>query len=385
MRCSVLPPQSNFIRKATVCLLSFIPICAESEAVSMVIFMILTISIIIAIVLHILYTAEYISKKNFCLWIGVMVFVLLGLRSTSTGGDTQIYYHDFLSINTDSLSSTIANSPMKDVGFIIFEWLVKRIGGTFRTVLLINALLFGIAIGKMFYRRSDDPGLSYVLLFSFNIFQFSLSGLRQTFAIAFVIFALMLYEDKKYVKSSILILLAGAFHLSAFILVIIPVIQFLYKTPKRIKYSIPIILAVFLLRNQMAVSVGDILFSIIDRMSNNVMPSSSGLTMTLVIMMIYVFSALFAVQYCNENARGIMDFSLMLFAVLFEALVPANPIFFRIAFYTLWIIAIFVPRIVQVAFTKSSRLIVNIAAYAIALMMYFGFTMNSVVGGYHFL
>ena len=39
MRCSVLPPQSNFIRKATVCLLSFIPICAESEAVGMVISM----------------------------------------------------------------------------------------------------------------------------------------------------------------------------------------------------------------------------------------------------------------------------------------------------------------------------------------------------------
>ena len=37
VRCSVLPPQSNFIRKATVCLLSFIPICAESEAVGMVI------------------------------------------------------------------------------------------------------------------------------------------------------------------------------------------------------------------------------------------------------------------------------------------------------------------------------------------------------------
>ncbi|WP_204884405.1 hypothetical protein, partial [Pseudoflavonifractor phocaeensis] len=36
---SVLPPQSNFIRKATVCLLSFIPICAESEAVGMVIMM----------------------------------------------------------------------------------------------------------------------------------------------------------------------------------------------------------------------------------------------------------------------------------------------------------------------------------------------------------
>ena len=33
----MVPPQSNFIRKATVCLLSFIPICGESEADGMVI------------------------------------------------------------------------------------------------------------------------------------------------------------------------------------------------------------------------------------------------------------------------------------------------------------------------------------------------------------
>ena len=39
VRCSALPPQSTFIRKATVCLRSFTPICAESEAVCMVIYM----------------------------------------------------------------------------------------------------------------------------------------------------------------------------------------------------------------------------------------------------------------------------------------------------------------------------------------------------------
>ena len=39
MRCSVLPPQSDFIRKATVCLHTFIPICADSVTVGMVIIM----------------------------------------------------------------------------------------------------------------------------------------------------------------------------------------------------------------------------------------------------------------------------------------------------------------------------------------------------------
>ena len=39
MRCSVLPPQSDFIRKATVCLHTFIPICADSVTVDMVIIM----------------------------------------------------------------------------------------------------------------------------------------------------------------------------------------------------------------------------------------------------------------------------------------------------------------------------------------------------------
>ena len=39
MRCSVLPPHLNFIRKATVCLHSFIPICADRVTVGMVILM----------------------------------------------------------------------------------------------------------------------------------------------------------------------------------------------------------------------------------------------------------------------------------------------------------------------------------------------------------
>ena len=33
------PPQTNFTRKATVCLHAFIPICADSETVGMVIIM----------------------------------------------------------------------------------------------------------------------------------------------------------------------------------------------------------------------------------------------------------------------------------------------------------------------------------------------------------
>ena len=347
--------------------------------------MILTISILVVILLHIVYKLGYISKKSVCFCIGVITFLLLGLRSTTTGGDTELYYFDFLEIDTSSLSSTLNYSPMKDIGFIAFEWFIKNLGGTFRTVLLINGLIFGAAIGIVFYRRSDNPGLSYLLLFSFNLFQFSLSGLRQTFAIAFFIFAIMFYEDKKYIKSSILMLLAGAFHLSAFILVTIPVMQLLLKRNGVIRYSIPIVLMVFLLRNQIAIILSNFLNSISDRMSTDVVAEGSGLTMTIVVIIIYAFSVLFALPYYNRNNQDTMDFALMLFAVLFEALVPAHPIFFRIAFYGLWVISVFIPRIIRVVFQKSLQPIVNIFAYGVAFIMYFGFTMNSVVGGYHFL
>lgn len=347
--------------------------------------MILTFSIFIAILLQILYATGNVRKKNVCLLIGIMTFLLLGMRSTTTGGDTYLYYNDFLRINVNSLSRTIANSPMKDTGFIVFEWLVKRIGGTFRTVLLINGGLLGIAIGKYFYKRSDNPGLSYILLFSFNIFQFCLSGLRQTFAIAFFMFALMTFEERKYIKTIILILIAGSFHLSAFILVVLPLLQLLFKNSKYIEYSIPVMFAVFLLRNQIAPVLSNALFSITDRMSVDAISDGAGTTTAIVVMVVYVFAALFAVRYCDNNSSGTMDFTLMSFAVLFESLVPGNSIFFRIAFYTLWTISIFVPRIIKEVFAKENQLLVSIVAYAIALVMYFGFTMNSVVGGYHFL
>ena len=120
-------------------------------------------------------------------------------------------------------------------------------------------------------------------------------------------------------------------------------------------------------------------------MSVDAISDGAGTTTAIVVMVVYVFAALFAVRYCDNNSSGTMDFTLMSFAVLFESLVPGNSIFFRIAFYTLWTISIFVPRIIKEVFAKENQLLVSIVAYAIALVMYFGFTMNSVVGGYHFL
>lgn len=57
----MLPPQANFIRKATVCLHSFISICADSETVGMVIDMEILFGLVIVAVKLIL---EHVAVRH---------------------------------------------------------------------------------------------------------------------------------------------------------------------------------------------------------------------------------------------------------------------------------------------------------------------------------
>ena len=345
--------------------------------------MILTGTIIIGIFTNLFWKFGYIKKKTLCFILGALMFSLIALRSLTTGGDTQIYYLNFQSIIGKDLPIVFTESRMKDMGYVLFTWLIMKAGGNFRIILISCGLIFGYAMGKYFYKHSDNPGLSFVILFSFNIIQFSVSAVRQTFAIGLIILALLMYEDKKYIKSGVLYLIAGTFHLSAYILLVILLLKYILKTKERVMFSALFILVCFVFRSRIAVLLTGVFSSLTDRMEME-FNSSGGFTTSLVVLIVYLISVFFAKNYFYKYKDCQLEYALMLFATFFELLVTSQPIYFRVAFYSLWIIAIMIPRIIAIAFVKRSRFFVTMCAYFVALIMYFGFTMNSIVGGYSF-
>lgn len=344
---------------------------------------ILSITIIILIFFEILWITQQFSKRTFCMIAGLLVFGLIGLRSVTTGGDTEIYMYAFERVRGMSLSQAVVIG-FKDKGYTVLEWIVAKLNGSFRHILMLNGLVFSYSISKYIYRYSDDAGLSYILLFSFNILQFSLSGIRQTFAMSIILLALMAFQDEKYVKSIFLYIIAVSFHQSSMLTIVIVPLALLARKKGLLLWSVPIILVVFIRRVTLATILATWLNSISDRIGTITEGGDAGLTTALVVTTIYFIGIFCRKKYLKKYDTGNYDFAMMFFAVIFESLVVTQAIFFRIAFYALISCMIFVPRIISVSVDKKMKPILTILSYGIALIMCFGFTLNSVYGGYRF-
>lgn len=332
----------------------------------------------------ILNSGRIMSKKNVCILSGVILFSLIALRSTTTGGDTEIYMNAFYRVEGMSFSDTILYGFM-DKGYSALEWVVHKLRGEFRWILLLNGACFSFAISRYIFKHSDRAALSFLLLFSFNLAQFSVSGIRQTFAMSFVLFALMKYWDKKYVPALILYVLAVAMHLSSVVVIVILPLAWLFKNENMPKYSLLILGIVFVFKYQVASKMAVFFNSYSDRIGEIELGSQSGMIMCIVVLSIYTVGVLFRKQYYQryENAR--YDFSMLFMASFFEILVTTQAIFFRLAFYTLFSIVVVCPRVIEVSVTNRSKNLLSGMAYILALVMIYGFTIHSIAGGYHFL
>ena len=104
----MLPPQFNFIRKATVCLLSFIPICAESEAVGMV----FTMKQLFRCADHYIQSRDWkmLTGLKFCLCsIGILLGVLVPVKHKKTvaAGAFGVFLATYIPLMTDFLTFAV--------------------------------------------------------------------------------------------------------------------------------------------------------------------------------------------------------------------------------------------------------------------------------------
>lgn len=335
-------------------------------------------------ILGVLNFSKLINKKKVCIISGIILFCLIGLRSVTTGGDTAIYLNAFDRVKGMSLNNTIIYG-FEDVGYSVLEWIVHTLGGNFRWILLLNGACYAFVVSKYIYRCSDRVALSFLLMFSFNMVQFSISGIRQTFAISLILLALLKYWDKKYFVAGLLYFLAITMHFSSVIAIIIIPLSLLFVKEKMTKYSLVILAVVFIFRYQVASKIAILFNSYSDRIGDIELKSESGLVMCLVVIVIYTAAVIFGKKYYKTYKYARYDFAMLFMASFFEILVTTQPIFFRLAFYTLFSVVVVCPRIIEVSVSDRYKSLLSMIAYIIALIMIYGFTISSIVGGYHFL
>lgn len=131
-----------------------------------------------------------------------------GLRAVSVGTDTFGYFREYRSFYRRD----------DELGYSHISRLSHEIGLDFQEFLLLTSLIVTGAVAYAIYRHSAIPWQSFFLHITLGLFVMSMSGIRQSLAVAISVAAITLLMRRREVLFVCLVVLAYTFHNSALIL-----------------------------------------------------------------------------------------------------------------------------------------------------------------------
>lgn len=161
-----------------------------------------------------------------CLW----ALILLAAFRYRTGGDTLIYhdifeYYPTISELSDFDFSTAEYNPM----WYVYNSIFKSLGDSFFLFQLCQAIFVNIVIFRFLYRYCSHFFLALVVYYLGYYFYFNMEIQREILCICIFLLSYPLLEQKRYLPYYLLSILAISFHVSALVLLFVPLLTVLKK------------------------------------------------------------------------------------------------------------------------------------------------------------
>lgn len=176
----------------------------------------LLLLVIMAITFFLYSMNESQNNKKMCISIVTIILTLFtGFRSWWLG-DLIKYYTQFLACSGDGWQDAVFGS-FTNIGLRLVFRIVSYLGGGYEIVVFMISALVAVSLGIIIYRYSPSPYWSYLIYISLGFYMFTYSGLKQTIAMSFLIFAAMGIFENNFKQFLFWNFIAGMFHAPAFI------------------------------------------------------------------------------------------------------------------------------------------------------------------------
>lgn len=333
--------------------------------------------VMLILILNVLRKRGAVSDKFFSIVICSAFILVTGLRGRSVGADTWNYHDSFYFYENFRLEEVIALGK-SDFGFFIVQWFIVHFFHDFTFLTLAAAMMYYIPLAIFIHEKSEDLGLSYIILMAFTFFQFSMTGIRQTMAFGCALMAIRALTMRKPKTISFILwtLIGMTFHKSCILTFLYYVIKKASASKYMVYGTLPLVISFFLFRTRLMPIV--FMLSPIEKYQGylNYNASGGGTTTYLVFVLLYIFG-LFLYNKTKQERNDGSNFYLIVFgcATALQALVIENSIFFRAVWYFSIILTVYIPQLIYSdRLTNSSRKLINVIMYAGLLYMYLGMT-----------
>lgn len=178
------------------------------------------VNVLCIIMLRILSRRIKNGKKYYCIIIGALLTLTMGLRSIQMGQyDVEFNYAPmFERLATLSFSEVLKRYP-SDSCFYFFSKVISLLFGNVHAWLLLISIIVVAPITILIYQKSNSVSLSFILYLTLNYYGFSFTLLRQSIAVSIVVLAFLQYEKENRRWAYILTAIACGFHITAIVFV----------------------------------------------------------------------------------------------------------------------------------------------------------------------
>lgn len=161
------------------------------------------------------------SRITFISLTTIHLIIVSGLRSINVGADTLVYREVFNSLKNVPLNETFSVYRKFEHGYQLLTYFFSNVFGSFNLYLFFISVFIYVVLGYIIYKFSLNPFFSYVLYIVLGLFDFNLSGLRQSLAMSIVLFSIVFLLNRKFIRFFLTILAASLFHKTALIFIVI--------------------------------------------------------------------------------------------------------------------------------------------------------------------
>lgn len=189
---------------------------------------------------------ESVGKMKNGMKIGFVLVTILGCIHYNYGNDYPGYYDLYHTIVSTpfSLDSVFAKDIYREPGWVLLNYIFQPIGGFFMLVAVLN-IIQNIFVYKFIVQNVKQtwwPLSIFIYLFTTQFYLLNFSMMRQGFVVCVFLGIWKLIEERKIIKSILIVFLCGFIHSSAFVL--IPFVFWGYIPTARTKIIAVIYMAV---------------------------------------------------------------------------------------------------------------------------------------------
>ncbi|WP_440898001.1 EpsG family protein [Amphibacillus sp. Q70] len=159
------------------------------------------------------------GNKVYMINVFLVLFFISAFRSVNIGNDTQDYFLMFYRFG--NMNSVFNLDSTIEIGYRILNRALYTISSnTLILTTVTSAIIIGVFM-KFIYKNSKITWLSVLLFLNLRIFYFTLSGIRQSIALAVILVSYKYVKERKFIPFFILVIVASTFHLTALVFLIV--------------------------------------------------------------------------------------------------------------------------------------------------------------------